>query len=51
MTDTAKKAIALAQRAKNLALKSCTQFVRRKAGLDKIEHFFDKILRMGCPSY
>lgn len=45
---TGKELAAKLQKAKNLAVKSCSQFVTSKTGLDKIEPIVQRTLMAGC---
>jgi hypothetical protein len=37
------------QKAKTLAMKTCSQFIKKKTGLDRLEHLMIKTLKGGCP--
>jgi hypothetical protein len=46
--EAGREAIAKVQKAKNLAVKSCCQFITDKTGLDKIESIVQRVLTAGC---
>jgi hypothetical protein len=48
--EAAKETAANLQKAKNIGMKTVSQFVREKAGLDKVEGIVKEVLCAGCTS-